>query len=244
MPKVYDILNAGSRNKFMVRSKKTKQVAVVHNCYLTGWKKLHHTARLWGNPITVELAQLAHAMYRRSHPPVVDMWDVLEEVMFMLADGGKFSQVLNPVYVDDAGLHLPNGFLIQYPGIRYDRKSRRFTYYNAARRCVVNVHKGLLMENIAQGLAAAVFNDIHARAHTRIITEYPASRLVGSVHDELLYASKEGDGASVLAIILQEMEVPPVWWPELPIRGEGDFGFSLIETDVWFNKVSRYGMLK
>ena len=220
------------------------KIAELALAYGTGWKKLHHTARLWGNPITVELAQLTHAMYRRSHPPVVDMWDMLEEIMFMLADGGKFSQVLNPMYVDEAGIHSPNGFLLRYPGIRYDRKSRRFTYYNAARRSVVSVHRGLILENVSQNLATAVFNDIHARAHARIVDQFPTAKFVTSVHDELLYASKEGDGASVLAIVLQEMEVPPVWWPELPIRGEGDFGFGLIETNDWFNKVSRYGMLK
>ena len=213
--------------------------------YLTGWKKLHHTARLWGNPITVELAQLVHAMYRRSHPPVVDMWDMLEEIMFMLADGGKFSQVLDPFYVDEQGIHVPNGFLIQYPGIRYDRKSRRFTYYNAARRCVVNVHKGLLLENCSQSVSTAVFNDIHARAHAKIIDQFPAAKLVGSVHDEILYTSPLGEGASVLAIILQEMERPPVWWPELSVRGEGDFGRSLLEHgDGSYSARSRYGCLK
>ena len=120
--------------------------------YLVGWRKIHHQARLWKIPMDAHMAQLCHAQYRNLHPAVVDMWNSLVELMHMWKDGARFEHDIGPVHFNSDGILLPNNFLLRYPHLRYDRKARRFTYFNAARRCVVNLHQGMLVENcIAAG---------------------------------------------------------------------------------------------
>lgn len=159
--KVYDILNAGPRHKFMVRSKTTRQPMIVHNClYGCGWKKLLHTATLWGVDVTPDLIQLVHAQYRVSHPPVVDTWDFFDDLLHRWASKDRFEdgESISIFEITAKGLRSPTGFLIQYPDLEasvrpFGRKFvRSYTYWNAARRSRANVHRGLVLENcIAAG---------------------------------------------------------------------------------------------
>lgn len=248
MPKVYDITNAGPRNKFMVRSKQTKQLAIVHNCYLTGWRKLHMTARLWGSPIDTHVAQLAHASYRVAHPSVVDTWAYYEDLLQRWAGGAFVDEVFGIFHVENKGIRTPSGFLLQYPDLKMGWRQvgrssvRSYTYWNASKGCRVNVHPGLVHEQCCQSSAAQVFNDMHRRIQPR--AESIGGTLVGSVHDEFIYRVPVGSGRAMLDIMQDEMGKPPVWWPELPVTSEGDHGFGVLEHDGTFNLVSRYGLLK
>lgn len=249
--KVYDILNAGPRHKFMVRSKTTRQPMIVHNClYGCGWKKLLHTATLWGVDVTPDLIQLVHAQYRVSHPPVVEAWDFFDTLLHRWASKDRFEdgESISIFEITAKGLRSPTGFLIQYPDLEvsvrpFGRKFvRSYTYWNAARRSRANVHRGLVLENCSQHAAGAVFNDMMVRIERRA-TEV-GGLFCGDVHDEMIYRAPVGLGGEVLKIMQEEMKVPPVWWPELPVTSEGEHGFGILETDTGFTMASRYGMLK
>src|SRR5574343_1597687 len=85
-----------------------------------------------------------------------------------------------------------------------------------------------IVHNCSQHISGAVFNDMHLRIDARAKDEADGI-FAGSVHDELLYSTPEQHGQRMLAIMSQEMCKPPVWWPELPVTSEGDYGYGIIE---------------
>lgn len=99
-----------------------------------------------------------------------------------------------------------------------------------------------IVHNCSQHAAGAVFNDMMVRIERRA-TEI-GGLFCGDVHDEMIYRAPVGRGGEVLKIMQEEMKVPPVWWPELPVTSEGEHGFGILETDTGFTMASRYGMLK
>lgn len=119
--------------------------------YGVGWRKILHQAKLWKIPMTPEQAQTLHTMYRVRHPMVVERWVELQKYMRDLSQGYTFEYELYPVNMTSHGIVLPNGFLLRYPDIRYDYRERRFDYWNATKRCRVNVHSGLMVENCVAG---------------------------------------------------------------------------------------------
>ncbi|MFM7008158.1 MAG: hypothetical protein ACKO0Z_02295 [Betaproteobacteria bacterium] len=243
---VYDVLNCGRRSRFMVRPAGGGSPMLVHNCqYAVGWRKILHQAKLWGIPMTAETAQQLHKMYRVRHPTVVERWAELEKFMRDLAQGFKFEYPLYPCNMTHRGIEMPNGFLLRYPHIQYDYRERRFSYWNASKRCRINVHFGAIVENCSQAGAAAVFNDVLERTNERVTQTFEGAQFVGDVHDEMLFSCNEGDGAEVLKIMLEEMARPIPWWNGLVTFGEGDHGFANLERfDGTIDRASRYGCLK
>lgn len=100
-----------------------------------------------------------------------------------------------------------------------------------------------IVHNCSQALAAAALNTIHARAMPGI--EALGGVFVSTVHDEIVARFPHGNGAAGLRHMLDEMEKPIPWWPELITRGEGDHGLCLLEkSDGNYDARSRYGCLK
>ena len=230
------------------KDKNLRQAAKVADLsaqYGVGWKKILHQAKLWRIPMTVDQAQTLHAMYRVRHPAVVERWAELQKYMRDLAQGFKFEYELYPCNMTDRGIELPNGFLLRYPSIQYSYHTRQTTYWNAAKRSRINVHAGAMVENCSQALAAAVFNDVLERTYERLHQQFEGVQFVGDVHDEMLFSCNAGDGAQVLAVMLEEMARPVPWWEGLVTLGEGDHGFATMERpDGTIDRASRYGCLK
>lgn len=213
--------------------------------YLTGWRKILHQAKLWKVPMTAEQAQTLHAMYRVRHTAVVERWGDLEQYMRNLAQGLEFEHEFYPCNLTGEGIEMPNGFWLRYPDIRYDYRERRFDYWNAAKRCRINLHAGMIMEQVCQSSATAVFNDVLERTNERLHQQFAGVQFVGDVHDEMLFSCNAGDGARVLEIMLEEMARPVPWWNGLVTFGEGDHGFAKLERpDGTTDRASRYGCLK
>lgn len=216
--------------------------------YGVGAPKLHMTARLWGNPISMEMAYLAHATYRQEHRPLVETWGYYDDLLDRWAGGSVVNEAFSVFQVEQKGIRTPSGFLIQFPDLQKSSKmiGRRrvpvYTYWNASKRCRVNVFFGLIHENCSQAIAAQVFNDMHLRIDSRAL-EF-GGVFCGSVHDELIYRVPVGKGNQMLQIMQEEMGIPPIWWQELPVTSEGDYGFAVLEHDNQFKFVSRYGCLK
>lgn len=102
-----------------------------------------------------------------------------------------------------------------------------------------------IVHNCSQALAAAVFNDVLERTNERLHSQFEGVQFVGDVHDEMLFSCNEGDGAQVLAIMLEEMARPIPWWEGFVTIGEGDHGFATMERpDGTIDRASRYGCLK
>ena len=242
---VYDLLNCGERHAFMVRSPTHKLPMLVHNCqYLVGHRKILHSAKLMKVPMTAEMAQALHSAYRTRHPAVVQRWGELEKFMRDLAQGIKFEVDMHPVVLTERGIHSPTGFIMRYSGIQYSYRERRFTYWNATKGCRVNLHAGMIVENVSQNLAASVFNHQHLTVHPKMVDLYDG-QFVGSVHDELIYDVPIEHGRAALSTLLLGMEGKVPWWQELVTWGEGDTGFALLEhADGSLDYKSRYGCLK
>lgn len=213
--------------------------------YLVSAKRIHHQARLWGIPMSHDVASLLHAMYRDVHVPVVNMWSYLRAYLNRLVRKDVFEEYRHPCLFTDKGIRLPNGFWLRYPGIEATRERNRvsYTYFNAAKRCRVNLHEGMVMENIGQGLATAVMNDMHLRIQPR--AELLRSKFCGTVHDEMVYCSPLDTMHAVQTVLQEEMAIPPAWWPELVVTSEGDYGHNWLEYEPGeFKYVSAYGLLK
>lgn len=141
--------------------------------YLTGPTKLAHTAALWGQPISAELAARTHRVYREVNTSVVAFWETAERWMrhwsssrgtenrppasdlgcVQAPDGSYRLQGCHAIILMPDGLMLPNGFRIRYPKLAYSQRAPQgWTYYNAARRANQRIHAGLVLENcIAEG---------------------------------------------------------------------------------------------
>ena len=131
--------------------RQASKVCALSAQYLVGWRKILHQAKLWGIPMTAETAQQLHKMYRVRHPAVVERWAELEKYMRDLVQGFKFEFPLYPCNMTHRGIEMPNGFLLRYPHIQYDYRERRFSYWNASKRCRVNLHAGMVVENCLAG---------------------------------------------------------------------------------------------
>ena len=211
--------------------------------YLVGWRKILHQARVMGVPMTIEMAQAAHKKYRVMHPAVVRLWNLLVRWLQDSTSRRPFEEALYPVVLRNKEILMPSGFVLRYPDLRYDPSTRRYTYWSANRRCRINVHAGMIVENISQHLAGHVFNGHQLKVAERLA---PLGGIfVGDVHDEMLFTVPDGAGELALKIMLETMSEPTPWWPELVTFAEGDHGYSLVESpDPALVNRSRYGCLK
>ena len=61
------------------------------------------------------------------------------------------------------------------------------------------------MNSVIQGSAADIIKVAMIRCHDRLAREFPASRLVLQVHDELVFEAPEADAYAVRDAMVEEM---------------------------------------
>lgn len=259
---VFDIINAGQNHKFMVRPSGGGAPMVVHNClslqYLTGYRRLHHTAAVWKNPISLEEAKLAHTVYRNTMTGVVAFWEFAEAMLRYWSGEGSFPEhdsnlavvdgewVLagcNAIKVIEDGFQFPNGYRIHYPEMKF--KAGRgmgtgFSYFNANKRSRLRAHPGLILEQLSQGSSTQVIDWQQEMVEKEL--EGTSAVFCGSVHDELIYTCKPMDTAKVKSALFKWMHRSPPWWPEAVFGCEGGTGHCAIEGSEIIR--SRYGAAK
>ncbi len=116
--------------------------------------------------------------------------------------------------VKDRRVYLPNGAWLNYDTLEFDSDERQWRY--RTRQGWTKLYGGKLVENVVQALARVVLSQAMLRMADM------GHRAVNCTHDEVLFVVKaDGSEYDQYEKLQAEMERPPSWLPELPLKVEG-----------------------
>jgi hypothetical protein len=235
---VFDILNAGSRNRFTILT--AEGPLIVHNCLALGYQggknAFRKMARAYGLKIGDDLADEIKVAWRLANPWAKTFWRDLE--------GAAVRAARNPGTIETAGrikylMHgdmlyalLPCGRLIAYPEVEVVEVDGKYGPQARVSSLKASMHPkkgetawprvtlygGLLAENATQGFCASLL-----RAAARRLDEagWP---VVMHTHDEVLVEVGEDEIEEAKAALQEAMLTNP--WPDLPLAADPEHGYS------------------
>ena len=235
---VFDILNAGSRNRFTILT--AEGPLIVHNCLALGYQggknAFRKMARAYGLKIGDDLADEIKVAWRLANPWAKTFWRDLE--------GAAVRAARNPGTIETAGrikylMHgdmlyalLPCGRLIAYPEVEVVEVDGKYGPQARASSLKASMHPkkgetawprvtlygGLLAENATQGFCASLL-----RAAVRHLDEagWP---VVMHTHDEVLVEVAEDEVDDAKAALQEAMLTNA--WPDLPLAADPEHGYS------------------
>lgn len=231
---VFDIVNAGPRNRFMIFSEGGP--VIVHNCgFGMGWENFQSTAWVQHRlKLTDDQSIAAVSSYRKSNEAVPAFWKA--------AELAAIAAVERPGTVHEAGrcrfsvsddflwLELPSGRRLAFrePQVAwrtktvgdktFDAKTLEFWGVNPKTKqwALERSWGGIMVQNATQGTA----RDLMMPAMVRL--EASGYRALLMIHDEGLAEKKIGRGSvdEFTRILCQ----PPAWARGLPIEAKGWVG--------------------
>ena len=153
-------------------------------------------------------AEGAVALYRKSMPKVVGLWNRLNRKMHLC--------YMNKVPFQ---YELPSKRLMNYGHIQVALQNGRRQYYckitKGAKKIPMKLWGGLTAENLSQALARDIFAYILVQLHKK------GYYLILHVHDEVVIECAEEEAEDILKETLDIMSRPPSWIPDIPLQGEG-----------------------
>ena len=215
---VYDIVNAGPRNRYTVSGK------LVHNCgYQGGENALKAMGALRMGIPEGELKPIVDA-WRQANPNIVNLWNNTNQAAINAIKHGGHTYPINPsgitcrVVSGMLTITLPSGRRLVYPAPRIGRnrfgqEAVTFKGVGENRRFVRGeTYGGKLVENITQ----AVARDVLARALG--LLESLGHTVVFHVHDEVVV---EAPPETTVDEICRLLSVNPPWADGLPLAADG-----------------------
>lgn len=173
--------------------------------------------------------------YDVKHYAIKAMWHFLANtVMPVIVNGGELRFGPNDLYIARKDqVVLPSGRVLQYSNARYKGEE---TQSGVSMKVVFDSDKydrwgkpvpkylwhGLLIENIAQATARDILAEQLVNVDRELDEKY-LGWVMGSVHDELLAALKEGSEDEAFAIMERNMSKAPEWAIGLPLANEGGY---------------------
>ena len=236
--RVYDIMNAGPRNRFTVSG------VLVHNCgYQGGESAFASMTKLFGVEVDPKKAREIVKLYRDNNPEMPRLWRAAQKAAVDAINNPgevfKFSSVEISFQVRNFGgypnlfLKLPSGRQLVYPKPMVRRETRVFvdkdtgekrnwevnviTYWGqrSAIWCRVETHGGTIVENICQSLAGEFLTLGVVRA------ERAGYETFMVVHDQALSRYEPEKGQSTEEFTRLMCELPP-WAPDFPLEAKTD----------------------
>jgi hypothetical protein len=218
---VYDIASSGPRNRFTVLTESGP--LIVHNCILglgfqTGGPKLKATLKrgipgvFRGVDIPLEKCEAWVGLYRSRYSKIPKLWETMKLVIQQIAYGDEADYGI--FQVSRAGIHLPNGLLIQYPRLQYTETG--WMYYNRSKP--TKIYGGKATENLIQALAFVLMKEQMARINRL------GHKLALQVHDEVVLVVPEECVEQAQRDVMEIMSTPPAWAPDLPVACELNVG--------------------
>lgn len=197
-----------------------------------GGKKLQHTLALGntGPAVRLELGQchdIVHT-YRSLYSRIPWLWEQGDRALSAITRGEEFTFGRDLLRTSGAGIHLPNGMVLRYPGLTWVpnegfvyAKNRREQaewvrqtlsgHWNAG--LLTRIYGGKVIENVVQALARIiVFNQMLKIAQR--------CRVVLTVHDEVVACVPEKHVAEAVTFVTAVMSEAPAWAPTLPVACE------------------------
>jgi len=213
--RVYDILNAGPRHRYMVSG------WVVHNCGfgMSDAKFLRHVrtqARLYGMDDLLALDDQtllkAWAGWREANPHIVKFWYDYEatfrQAVLQRREYTFRNLRLEPWQDRHLRVWLPSGRYLLYGDVKFQAGnlvcSRGNLWY------------GKLTENLVQAVARDV-----VFYQTLTLPESLRRAIVLLVHDEINLVVPEAEAETALARTFEALSTPLPWCADLPVSGEG-----------------------
>jgi hypothetical protein len=192
-------------------------------------KTFQQNCRKSGLKIPIEEAMKAVAIYRQTHPLVLEFWNTCKRVLHYLMTGNGCATI-GPIRVEKGALTLPNGLKLPYD-VKLDADGKTFLRRERAKQSGTDFKKtygGKMAENLASSISRVILTDI-------MLTIWSDLKLRPflSVHDSLSYLVPEDDAERVARAMIDIAERVPPWWQTgaPPIAVEAKIGY-------------RYGSLK
>lgn len=222
---VYDLANAGPRNRFTVMT--DDGPVIVHNCVLglgfqMGPAKFQITlakGALGGPKIAISMNE-AHRvvnLYRRENYKIADGWATCKDWISIMANPDCEPVQYKCLTIEHERIRLPNGLYLQYPDLQErinENGYSEWTYQSGDMR--KKIYGGLLTENIVQALARIIVME----QLLEIDKKYP---VVMTTHDEVVAHPKTAQAQKCFDYMMQCMTTSPWWCPDLPLAAEGGF---------------------
>jgi len=218
--KVYDIMCAGSRNRFLIRV--SGGYAITHNCgYQGAVGAFNAMGAVYGVHLAEDKALSMVQAWRRAHPATVALWRRLENAAITairtpdtIVTVGRVKFCFRKPWLK---LQLPSGRILSYPhaGIDLSGKIKYRGQSPYTRKwSEVWTYGGKLLENICQAVASDLLWSAIPRA------EEAGYRVILRVHDELLTEPLDDPEHTVDGLI-REMVRSPRWAEGLPVAAAG-----------------------
>ena len=221
---VYDIANAGPRNRFTVIT--DSGALIVHNCgFAGGIGAFAAMGRAYNVHLPEHEARRMVDGWRRANSWSVPYWSALERAYMaamrnpnMEFSAGRVTYLFDRQHLWYA---LPSGRVLCYPFARFDEEGN-ITYAKASWKPSADAKewprarlwKGLACENITQ----AVANDL--LRHSLAELDGIGFDVVLHVHDEIVLEAADADVEMAQATLLRVMTDAPVWAQGLPLDAE------------------------
>jgi len=193
--------------------------------YGTGAKKLQQTLKMQaGVTVDQEKAQDFVDIYREVNDKVITLWKDCENA---LKDIAAWPKDKKPYYIDKRkallvtpqGIKLPNDLYVQYPGLTFDVSGAKSKYVYKARRGLVSIWGGSVVENVVQALARIIIGE-------QMIEINKKYRPALTVHDAVVNVVPTVEINKAMKVITDAMSTPPSWATGLPVACEANYGAS------------------
>ena len=229
-PDIYCVTASGLYSKEITKKDKIERMLgkiVKLGCgYGMGHEKFMVTAAQWSGGV-LQLAKneayRAVEGYRATHPMVVQLWARAESALPEMCAGGDHGYAIDRhgiLKVVKGGILLPNGLMLKYPGLKYEKEGGNFGNggwsYSGRRGQRMSIYGGKLVENIVQALAKIVVMDQILAVDSKY---NHIARM--TTHDEGGFMVPEEKAQEVLEYGLEQFRTPPLWMPFLPVAGAG-----------------------
>jgi len=215
--RVYDIRNAGRRNRFTVSN------CLVHNCGYGGGVGAMHAMDSSGSIPEEELQENVDR-WRQANPKIVKFWRRCEAAARTAIEEHRRVRVTKALAYRFQGGHLfaelPSGRSICYWHARINPEGQ-LVYMGVNQTTKqwqeIETWGGKLVENLTQ----AVARDCLAEAMTRV--SKMGYQIVMHIHDEMIVdvPVRHETAGHALDLINKAMSDPISWAPGLPLKGDG-----------------------
>lgn len=205
------------------------KTAILGLGYGMGPPKFQLTLRTGTPPVVMPLenCESVVGLYRRKFSKIPELWKTMGYALELVYEGverdfGWFS-------TEAGGIRLaPTGFLIPYQWLKPDGRTGSWTYWQKGKPS--KLYGAKATENLIQALARCAVTDQMVEIMRGDYVSQYHHQLVLFSHDELVFVVPEDTIDEFKPFAVQQMHVPPVWAPDLPIAAEGGTGYRYSEA--------------
>jgi DNA polymerase I-like protein with 3'-5' exonuclease and polymerase domains len=225
--RVYDIVNAGPRNRFTVEGK------LVHNCVLgLGYGMGHTKFRVFlknaaKQSFTEDEAKELVTAYRRGVSGITALWKAGSDMVEVMSNYGYWES--HRMVINKTQLVMPSNNWMDYPGLKQyrirDYKTGQVkTEYRWGQYGENYIYGALVIENIVQALSRDIMADMTARIYDEVLES--DERIANLVHDEVVCVIREDRVERAKELVREIMSTAPSYCPGLPVNCSIDDAMS------------------